>query len=391
MDISWEYNNRSFADGDLMRRLDFDDCHHESCPARMSVDDDENDDASIADGKHTRINFLTKVGSASSHTSTTVNSILLDEPHRITPRFLDSQEIGSRTTGRSTTKPVDNMPFCPDLPDDGTQSIPIQQRERFAQDSHKNLVDEYAVKHESTARQDFKACGKPKLQECTTGINENLLMRGVEFADSHRDSHSHNLANRHNESSHPNSQPHYSEKGTRTSKQILNSHKRTSGNYKSCNATTNMPSKVSAYPPRQRSRAIAIKRSRPGDIIYPAADRHAIVEKEDQRADVELYDFATWRMYNRIVDHRRRNPVRLAQQQVDDSQDGVPIKNDDANNPSNFETSSSVLEHNAGRGIVHPASILHGKRYFVHSNNAQYSDTEDSSYNEDDEIFDLEL
>lgn len=54
-----------------------------------------------------------------------------------------------------------------------------------------------------------------------------------------------------------------------------------------------------------RSRAIAI---RPSNTIHP----HDL-EEQDAHASEQIYDQATWRMYNRIVDHRK-NQLHRAQQ-----------------------------------------------------------------------------
>lgn len=53
---------------------------------------------------------------------------------------------------------------------------------------------------------------------------------------------------------------------------------------------------------RSRTRSIAIKRT-----PQQARKRE---EPDDISEGSNMYDWATWRMYNRIVDHRRKNSVR---------------------------------------------------------------------------------
>ena len=54
---------------------------------------------------------------------------------------------------------------------------------------------------------------------------------------------------------------------------------------------------------KSHSRAIAIQR--PDPSTRPSAE-----DFESQNISSSLYDWATWRMYNRIVDHRQKHPVR---------------------------------------------------------------------------------
>ena len=54
-----------------------------------------------------------------------------------------------------------------------------------------------------------------------------------------------------------------------------------------------------------RSRAIAIH---PSKTLHPAD-----LEEQHEQESVRIYDQATWRMYNRIVDHRRNNQAATAQ------------------------------------------------------------------------------
>lgn len=53
-----------------------------------------------------------------------------------------------------------------------------------------------------------------------------------------------------------------------------------------------------------RSQAIAINKSR--DV----QDAHVEEESAAGASTSEMYDLATWRMYSRIIDHRRRFPVK---------------------------------------------------------------------------------
>jgi hypothetical protein len=52
---------------------------------------------------------------------------------------------------------------------------------------------------------------------------------------------------------------------------------------------------------RARSRAIAIQRN-----PHPQCDEH---DFEENLGSALVYEEATWRMYNRIVDHRQKHPV----------------------------------------------------------------------------------
>jgi hypothetical protein len=53
---------------------------------------------------------------------------------------------------------------------------------------------------------------------------------------------------------------------------------------------------------RPRSRAISIKRSTNANVN--------VDDLEDIRGGSD-YDWATWRMYNRIIDHRQKYPIKL--------------------------------------------------------------------------------
>ena len=175
-----------------------------------------------------------------------------------------------------------------------------------------------------------------------------------------------------------------------------------------------MTSPVDFCLPRQRSRAIAIKRPRPGDIIdrdycssSRSTSRAATATEKPRGGDAEIYDYATWRMYNRIIDHRRRNlnltipsqqlqdrHPHQQQQQQQSSQKGIGSPS----SSSNHHQKPSTFSSRAGEGgeMVHP-SIIYGQRYNLHqhqhhmpSSHAYSSDCSEDEH-EDDVIFDLEL
>eukprot|EP00527_Entomoneis_sp_CCMP2396_P009395 CAMPEP_0198138872 /NCGR_PEP_ID=MMETSP1443-20131203/2256_1 /TAXON_ID=186043 /ORGANISM="Entomoneis sp., Strain CCMP2396" /LENGTH=121 /DNA_ID=CAMNT_0043800821 /DNA_START=113 /DNA_END=478 /DNA_ORIENTATION=+ len=55
---------------------------------------------------------------------------------------------------------------------------------------------------------------------------------------------------------------------------------------------------------KPRSRAIAIKQLHDKRITEPYPDSNS-----GGSGPSRMYDFATWQMYNRITDHRQRNPL----------------------------------------------------------------------------------
>ena len=55
---------------------------------------------------------------------------------------------------------------------------------------------------------------------------------------------------------------------------------------------------------RSLSKAIAIQRTDPNKMTD---------ENDATTISSSMYDWATWRMYNRIVDHRQKHPVRNKQ------------------------------------------------------------------------------
>jgi hypothetical protein len=77
-------------------------------------------------------------------------------------------------------------------------------------------------------------------------------------------------------------------------------------------STTTTAMKGDEQNQRPRSRAIAIKRNtRPGST---ASNEDGL--DEPTCSTEQMYDWATWRMYNRITDHRRRHPIRYFENPV---------------------------------------------------------------------------
>ena len=172
-----------------------------------------------------------------------------------------------------------------------------------------------------------------------------------------------------------------------------------------------MTSKLPQGLPRQRSKAIAIKRSRPaGEKCY--CNNNA-TEKAAQGGDADMYDYATWRMYNRITDHRRKNLLlRSSSQQQRERSSTKNSKcsyesssssscalcaNDSSSSPQSSPSSPSRGERKHPHPhVVHPvssSSVVHGQRYYLHQHVPyEYSSADYRSCSEDyDEIFDLEL
>ncbi len=65
----------------------------------------------------------------------------------------------------------------------------------------------------------------------------------------------------------------------------------------------------------RRSRSIAIKT--PQHASY-ASQSEISASEEDSASNERMYDWATWRMYNRIVDHRRNQPLPSPSQRLSD-------------------------------------------------------------------------
>eukprot|EP00537_Pseudo-nitzschia_pungens_P006650 CAMPEP_0172366622 /NCGR_PEP_ID=MMETSP1060-20121228/16180_1 /TAXON_ID=37318 /ORGANISM="Pseudo-nitzschia pungens, Strain cf. cingulata" /LENGTH=161 /DNA_ID=CAMNT_0013090555 /DNA_START=167 /DNA_END=652 /DNA_ORIENTATION=- len=160
-----------------------------------------------------------------------------------------------------------------------------------------------------------------------------------------------------------------------------------------------MSSQVADCLPRQRSRAIAIKRTRPIDIIdgYRSENRNNARERD---CETELYDHATWRMYNRIIDHRRKNLLRNCQQQPDQdhhsssssSASTYRSTSPDSNGGSASHIKNVTNHHHDAQAILnHQApALVGGQQYFV-LQQVPFTRDDYLSDGEDDEIFDLEL
>lgn len=416
-----ECGNNGCVDEDVITQSGYRYGHNDSCSSRMVVSyADDDDDASFVRAKNNRLtgNDAVKVGSYSSHTYTTVSSNFFEDPHQDTPLLQDSQEITATKTITTKGYQKNNAnKFCPPFSyfmDDRKTSYTIQPRDtdQCALDSsHSKLVDGYAFKydrHESNRNNDFNARrtfqSKPEASPKASGgihknpIDVNLTVKSHKIAEySSATSSNHfvsndisnnikepNLIHQHHKSQQHNNQTNQSEQQF--------SHKISFDEDKSI-ATRIMPSKVAPCFPRQRSRAIAIKRSRPIDCIIDTSDTTigVFVEKEARRCDVELYDYATWRMYNRIIDHRRKNLLRVQSQDEHSQQqqhNPDPIKDNQSSALNPAFTSSTMDQHSAS-GMIHPSSILHGQRRFVHHNLPYTGD--DYCTEDDEEIFDLEL
>jgi hypothetical protein len=403
--LSWENGNNGCVDEDVITQSGYRYSHNDFCSSRMVVSDADDDDASVVRAKHNRLtgNDVVKVGSSSSHASTTGSSNFLDEPHQDTPLLQDFQEIIARTTTKGNENNINK--FCHPLfylTSDRKTEVTIQARDHCARDSHSKLVDEYAFKYDrhESIRKDFNASRTSKPEdspEASEGIHRNPI-------DANLPTNPHKIAEWFcatsdeligNEISNNIKKPnliyqhHQSQHYQRNQSQQQISHKTSFDKDKSI--STKMPSKVAPCLPRQRSRAIAIKRSRPGDFIDTSDTRGAFVENEARRCDVELYDYATWRMYNRIIDHRRKNLLRV--QHKDDhspeQQHNHDAMKDNQSSASNSASTSSTIDQHNTNGMNHPSSLIHGQRRFVH-HSLPY--TGDDYYTEDDdEIFDLEL
>jgi len=410
------YGKNGCIDEVILSHLrEHDEVLYDSYSSRMVVSDaDDDDDASIGGAKHTPSagNELMKVGSSSSHTSTTFASTVVDEPRLVTPMFQDSRELISRKTtkGNKTEKNGEkkNLPFCPPLfylTDDRKTTFTIQPRVGCEQDSHNKIVDEYAVMpdlRESLGRHDFNACRTSKPGDSSEAHEAIRIHKNQPASNLHKNRHKvddclttpHNCIS--NQTS--NKQRHTLHKQQsrmgypRNQSESLISHKISSDEVNTI--ATKMPSKLAPCLPRQRSRAIAIKRSRPGDFVDRSDARGTYVDKDARRCDVELYDYATWRMYNRIIDHRRKHLLQAQHHQDELPQEhqhsNQAFKNNQSHTSNRPSTSSTIDEQNAN-GMVHPSSTMHGQRGIVHRNTLYTGGDYLSGSEYDDEIFDLEL
>lgn len=389
------------------------------------------------------------VGSSSPCTSSFVLSDTIQETHQVTPRLRSSEDVvnaarSTTTNGRKEIGSKKGLPFCPPfshLTDARKTNFTIQSRDHRAQDSPSKLVDEYTVKcdrynpaasptaehppfgaarvvlgNESIRRHDFNACRTSMKPEDTPnrGIHTNpvdLNLRGnphkiPDYLGGNAKSFTcHNISNIRSDdisdgisndiSNDRRSHPIRLKKKTSalTNTKLDYSHNPlsiSSNNNNNNNNTAKMPSKVSSCLPRQRSRAIAIKRSRPGDFIDASDSRSTFVETEARKCDTEIYDYATWRMYNRIIDHRRKNLLRSQlQEDLQGQSHGCPSTKNTKSSISNGSSGASSSVEYIGQGVVHPSSTIHGRRYYVHQS-APYP-VDDYISEDEDEIFDLEL
>jgi len=411
MEYFIELENGDCIKNDTVPQSDYQCDLQGSQSTRMVVSDADDDDASVA--RHAKHTVSSKgnadavnVGSTSSEVAT--DSMVVDGPHRVTPLLQDSEEAMVRATPRGVTKIGNDtiLPFCPSsfpFKDDRQTIFTIQPRAPCEQSSQTKLVDKYAVKYdrrnhkESTERHDFNACGALKpaedIGDAKKGIRRNLIDMNLapiphKIADG---TTSTTIPNgQHNQTSSSLIQPqhHYQRKNLI---QPQWHHKITSDEIKT--NTVKMPYKAAPCLPRQRSRAIAIKRSRPGELIdtsHTHRNRMDAVDKEARRCDVELYDYATWRMYNRIIDHRRKNPLPTQLHQDDHSQDQQHGSRSLKSNQSRRTNQASAMDEHSAGSMMHGPSVAHGQRYFVR-HNPLYTEDDYLSCNEDDEIFDFEL
>jgi len=396
--MEYSFENKNVIDGDIhmipLSEYNFD--RDESYSSRMVVSDD--DDASVVRAKNTFFtsNDVVNIETFSSDMFTDTTSIVFDGAHQVTPLVQDSEETMART--RTSTKPnekiVDgpNLPFYPNLTDDRKTPFTIRPRGTCEQNSHMNLVDKYAVRKESTERHDFNACqtSKPKdILQAMKGIHKNQFGMNLVTANPHKISDSTTTKANGIINKKQNVHEHHSQ--TRHDRQTLRKsplpHKISSDDNKTNNAK--MSSKVARCLPRQRSRAIAIKRSRPGEFVDTAVAPNNYIDKEPKQCDVELYDYATWRMYNRIVDHRRKNPLRVQHQEEhlqEPQHSSGTMKNAQLRSSNQAFSTSAINVHNADT-MLHQSSR---PQYFVR-NDLLYTSDDYISGTEAEEIFDLEL
>jgi hypothetical protein len=99
---------------------------------------------------------------------------------------------------------------------------------------------------------------------------------------------------------------------------------------------------------RPRSRAILIKRTNNANVNVDD------LEEEIHGDSDGMYDWATWRMYNRIIDHRQKYPVKL--------NEGASIN---AGQTSQFTSHSPQWNHSSDHGnllaceATYPMPIQH--------------------------------
>lgn len=85
-----------------------------------------------------------------------------------------------------------------------------------------------------------------------------------------------------------------------------------------------------------KSQAVAIQHSR-----EDAQSRHQLLEEMRQKEAAAEYDWATWRMYNRIVDYRQKYPVKYSHEDEEESEEDT--------RPSNTKCVGGVASGTNGR------------------------------------------
>jgi hypothetical protein len=137
--------------------------------------------------------------------------------------------------------------------------------------------------------------------------------------------------------------------------------------------------------PRVRSESIAIKKR--GYACSSTTIQEESSNEDSISHNERMYDNATWLMYHRIVDHRRRQ--QLQRRQHIEHDDGVPVDSRETSSkpvtqPHDVSTSqASMMLLPSESGLFHPhsTSSVSGNSSIASSN------LED----DDDEIFDMEL
>jgi hypothetical protein len=114
--------------------------------------------------------------------------------------------------------------------------------------------------------------------------------------------------------------------------------------------------------PIPRSRAIRIERSSKHDVSNRNVDDD-FDEIPGSGSTERMYEWATWRMYNRITDHRQRHPVKI----------------------SPDDTSSAGAPH------APQWSHSYGNTNLPHHETNCRSQEQDQDYFFDGEVFDLEI
>lgn len=405
MNCSWKYDNYSCVDGITTNYSGNVGDNCDSYSSRMVVSDADDYDTSDVGVKDDTTSVSgeddIKVGS-SYYISPTVVSSDYDQHHRVNPLYGDSGETIARTTAKGNQN-IGNttfsfLPPLSHLTDDGKTVFTIQPRDQDSQDSSVKIVDEYKVKYdhnESTSRRhDSNTRRRISNLEDTqitrervdkNSIAEKLLQNSPGVADCSiitSNDFTTNITNITNNTFCQ--QSHHQHHYLPNQKYLSSSQK---------NSISTMPSKVNSCLPRQRSRAIAIKRSCPGaDFTETTNACGNFADKEVRRCDVELYDYATWRMYNRIIDHRRKHIMRI-QHQNDLPQEQQHHHHDLKNkrsSTSNRDLTASTIEEQNTKGMVHSSSIF-GQSCNVHHNMVYTCDHHLSFSDDDDEIFDFEL